>query len=572
MRVAIFGHVVKMILIRGNQTAKGHLMGKDLNLNPSYFDSSRPLITGSGDLNACINAFGLYNSFQFVLRLSPLVHAKVSSLPEGIASNLDFDDLQAYSTFLHETIHWWQHVGSTTGLLLSLSYPAQTHANYGHLTDYLKTIGPQKSILQVADLLTRKGKKTPNYNLANTIVNNHFDIEFCRALLNTPSKIDEILESPYFECVGHSYQITLGNTLRILMDTLDQANGVLPDPEKWDAPFQKLRDQKWKGFYYGSEVTVSPIGAYEIFEGQARFAQLQFLFFGSGKRLTWDDVRPIGMLAGVYVKAFEAFLKLSGLNWPSSIDHPTVGLFLLVCDISINSGVGFPFPIQVFKAFTDDIDPGMRFLMLCSEIRKQPELGEEIKNYSREEYESVSEKLTKPLFLCSPISISQKVGGWIEESAHISNLMEEHRTFQYVKVNLPVRVLFSHFLSFNRDKAERPEFFCWPGVWCAGDRVTKGGLDIFNRHMALFVDKEDDDGIFPRIPDGKNKKDVHDTFNAFYSNNVAYDMTRQWIIQSGPFDYSYRWLSTKQEFDSKKYADHAFESAFKMWPDEMILI
>jgi hypothetical protein len=33
--------------------------------------------------------------------------------------------MEAMSTYLHETIHWWQHVGNTAGLFLSLTYPVQ---------------------------------------------------------------------------------------------------------------------------------------------------------------------------------------------------------------------------------------------------------------------------------------------------------------------------------------------------------------------------------------------------------------------------------------------------------------
>src|SRR6266852_1708299 len=82
---------------------------------------------------------GLYNSMQFVLRLHPDVQAVLENAPTGIikAGDIDFGAVQAFSTYLHETIHWWQHVGSTSGLLLSLTYPAQLHLNHKHLRDFL---------------------------------------------------------------------------------------------------------------------------------------------------------------------------------------------------------------------------------------------------------------------------------------------------------------------------------------------------------------------------------------------------------------------------------------------------
>jgi hypothetical protein len=75
-----------------------------------------------GEMNACVNSQGLFNPMQFVLRLSPEVHRKIDALQPAIAAGrVDFEGLRAYSTYVHETIHWWQHIGSTTGLMLSLS-------------------------------------------------------------------------------------------------------------------------------------------------------------------------------------------------------------------------------------------------------------------------------------------------------------------------------------------------------------------------------------------------------------------------------------------------------------------
>jgi hypothetical protein len=104
------------------------------------------------DLNACLNSHGLFNPMQFVLRLSPEVHRKIDSLQsENAAGRITFEGLRAYSTYVHETIHWWQHIGSTTGLMLSLSYPGQSHANHTHLKKLIAQIGPKKSILRFVE-------------------------------------------------------------------------------------------------------------------------------------------------------------------------------------------------------------------------------------------------------------------------------------------------------------------------------------------------------------------------------------------------------------------------------------
>ena len=38
-------------------------------------------------------------------------------------------------------------------------------------------------------------------------------------------------------------------------------------------------------YYFRSDVNVAPTGAHERFEGQARFSQLQYLYFASGSKL-----------------------------------------------------------------------------------------------------------------------------------------------------------------------------------------------------------------------------------------------------------------------------------------------
>src|SRR4051812_20777646 len=79
-------------------------------------------------------ARGLYDSLWFVVRLRTEMYRSLEA--EGgilTRSQIEPARLDAFSTFLHETIHWWQHIGSTTGLMLSFSSPAKVHINRRHL-------------------------------------------------------------------------------------------------------------------------------------------------------------------------------------------------------------------------------------------------------------------------------------------------------------------------------------------------------------------------------------------------------------------------------------------------------
>ncbi len=524
-----------------------------------------------GTFAATLKGRGLYNTFQFVLRLSPAVHRKLSSMPSGIvnSSMVDLDGVEAFSTYLHETIHWWQHVGSTYGLLLSVTYPAQAHANYNHLKNLTANVGFKKSIRRLAETLPGGGYGSPR-GTANIIINNHFDMDSFRALTVSPLTANEVVQSPQYECLGHSYEIALGNCIVLLSSVSDPHFAVMPHPKDWGDRFRKLREEKKEGYYYGSPVSLYPTGAYEIFEGQARMAQLQYLHFATGGILGMEAAEESRMFDGVYGSAFSTFLRLTELERPSSIDHPTIALFLLICDVAINPGSGFPFPVVHFASFIRDVEPGARFVWLCRLARlKCPEVLGSIRKYSREEYDEVSQKLCDAMLEHSPLSIARECSRW-SETPEFTPLMAEYEAFQFSKGNSAVRVLFSHFLSFMRDKHLKPEFFCWPGAWMGGDRLSIDAMTLFERHGALFVDKEDDDGVYPRLLAGRSEKNVQDTFDVFYMNNVIYDLTRQWITQPGHFTYKYRWLSQKgSDQEIQAFAERSFEGVYGVKPSSV---
>jgi len=373
-------------------------------------DNIERLSRKPGSFAATSKAHGLYSSFQFVLRLSPAVHKQLTKLRSGIVSNREvgLEGARAFSTYLHETVHWWQHVGSTYGLMLSLSYPTQAHANYNNLKELIAKAGFKKSIRQLIDLLPGPGGSGTLRGLANIIVNNHFDFEAYRYLTFSPDSAKAIVNTPLFESVGHSHYITYANNVLVLAGTVDPKFEVLQHPQQWEEPFRRLRETEERGFYFRSPVELWPLGAREIMEGQACFCQIQYLAFASGGRLGWDDFRQMGMLHGVYEIAFKRFLAEVRLDWPATVDDPVVALFLLICDIAINPSAGFPYSLRFFPSFISDTDPGARFTMLSALVRlKAPHSANAIRSYSKDEYEQVSSELANALLIDPPLSIAR---------------------------------------------------------------------------------------------------------------------------------------------------------------------
>jgi hypothetical protein len=111
------------------------------------------------------------------------------------------------------------------------------------------------------------------------------------------------------------------------------------------------------------------------------------------RSVEWDTFRGLRILHGVYEAAFKEFPLRAEIEWPNSINHPVVALFLLVCDMAINPGSGFPFdPFPGFQSFIDDTIPGIRFTAIAQTIRREPpELLGAINGYTHDEFEDLSE-------------------------------------------------------------------------------------------------------------------------------------------------------------------------------------
>lgn len=547
----------------------------ELRLKDIQHDLTEPiadLLLAPSEFSAVLNARGLYSTTQFVLRLSPRIHELVDAITNGRTESHDSDELlSAYSTYLHETTHWWQHVGSTAGLILSLCYPAQCVANIKHLSAVVRLTGSNKSLKVWAENTLRASTTTNDEALieANRAVNNTIDTEFYKVLTLTPMRASEVFDDPYFESVGHSYGIAYANTLHALIDSCGFSASSLPDPEEWNKPLDALREVRHEGFYHGSPIRRARVGLFDIFEGQARFNQLQFLQSGGGPA-ECEHYRENGYCNGVYISAFDEFRRLTEFAWPERIDDPVIALFLLICDLAINPTRGFPFPLNAPEDIIIDIDPGARFTRLCEAAKQNPALSTAIQSRSLEEYVEVAGALTAPCGYDHPMAALETFVDLIDKDDGAAVLMREWESFRFTPSNQPIRVMVSHFLAFCRDKYEHPEFFCWPGAYTAGGGVTETYQEMFLRNLSLFSDRSDNDGIFPREIRGRDQDAIQETLNVFFGSTLLYNLTRQWILEDGPFCYDFHWLTGRHENDDiVAWAKKTFEANFGAHPEAL---
>ncbi|MEN9480407.1 MAG: hypothetical protein RLZZ298_1802 [Pseudomonadota bacterium] len=221
---------------------------------------------------------------------------------------------------------------------------------------------------------------------ANIAVNNALDVEYYKSYAYRPKQtVAWLVEQTHFESIGHGYHIAYGLLLGLLSAAVDSDFLVLPNPTNWDNEFARLNRERHEGFYYGSPVCVPPVGLHSIYEGQARFVQLQFLNATRAKTPSCQEWREMGYLSGIYVEAFEQFLALSKSTWPEDMNDPIIGLFLLICDLAINPTRGFPLNIESFEDFITDADVGVRFTQLSFAVADLPHLRTAIHSHSREE-------------------------------------------------------------------------------------------------------------------------------------------------------------------------------------------
>lgn len=539
-----------------------------MRLSPSLTDPVQGVISRDLSSAAALDVHGKYETMRFVLRLSPRNHELMEDIETGVYAldGISPEALQAYSTYIHETVHWWQHVGSTSGLMLSLSYLAQSHSSMDQLQNTLKRFGPIKPLKRWTDetLIAKGASAQVELADANVAVNNALDIEYYKQYaMSLQQRAHILFGERHFECVGHCYHIAVGQLLGLIAHEIDPTFGFIPNGPAWEEEFKRLKLAQHEGFYHRSPLRVPPVGLHAIYEGQARFIQLQFLDGTQRAPIAIEQWRAGGYLSGIYVEAFEAFLQLSGSEWPSEMRDPLVATFLLICDIAINPSRGFPVDVECFEDFITDVDVGVRFTLLCQALEELPHLKIAITDYSKEEYIEVSTQLTERAHYDHPLAALVTIAGWLETQPSVQKLMEEHRTFEFEKVNLPIRVFLSHFLSFSADRLRHPEFFCWPGVWQTSGGSKPDRTDVWLRHLSLFTDRGEKPGVYPRRWPDRDDRAVKATFDTFYGSMALYDLTRQWILYEGPFICDYRWLfETYSQDHADAWADNTFQQIY----------
>ncbi len=460
-------------------------------------------------------------------------------------------------------------------LILSFCSPAKTHINRRKLRSLLATDKPHKSLLEMSEFHYHSLSEERQQDL-DFVLNHWHALEFNLRLTLFPKLIDDITNSPYFESLGRIVHVALADTLWLLAATFDEGFQVVPDIRNWDAAFADLETRRVEGFYYGSPKVLSPIGANAIFEGQARFSQLQYLYLATDGQLSWKEFDRRRLLGDKYVEAFNLFLSATGAAWPESPIASEVQLFLLLCDLALNPGDGYPFDLLHPESCLLTNDPGRRFWYFCREIAQQPSLLTYIRRCSRQEYQEIALRLCMSMVCKTPTEISAEIVRWSASLDSLEILLQQEESFAFPNENLPIKVYFAKHLRFSEDKLSSPHLFCWPamflvehGLWDVDLTTTS---QVQSRHLPLFVATLD--GEIQIAPLGKARTpNLRQTFYDFYGWVIQYDLVDQWIAKQGPFDLRFTDIHpTFVPETIKPIAEAIFSELWGVELDDFILV
>ena len=475
------------------------------------------------------------------------------------------DRLLAFSTYFYQTLHWWQRIGSTTGLMLTMGYPAQSQSNPPLLLEVLRAVGARKSLRSF--IATQPHRLPQGSRCAlDQLLRAWHNLEFSRRMILDPLRLQGVISSPFFECVGQSLASGLIGALSLLSALFDPELKFLPDYRRWGPEFEHLKKKKVRGFYHGTDLSVAPLGARRLFEGQARFNQFQLLHLASNGRLNWEDFTRLGLMEESYLEVFRRFLEWADLDWPNTPVEPAACLFLLLCHLAINPCDGYPFEVGHFESFVQGHDPTFRFSWFCQRVAEEPALKRIVRRCTKDEFLEVSTGLCRSLGCRQPVEIGQQIQSWVRQVPALQQLLRQDESFTFPQDNLPVRVCFARHLRFAQDRANSPEVFCWPAMHLveppAGVEPSARALELWNRHQPLFL--ADDAGAIRRQgASGPAAAELPQAFRDFFSGNVLNDVVRQWLVTDGPFDLDYAWLSPScSARATKALVEPAFQTTF----------
>jgi hypothetical protein len=110
-------------------------------------------------------------------------------------------------------------------------------------------------------------------------------------------------------------------------------------------------------------------------------------------------------------------------------------------------------------------------------------------------------------------------------------------------------------------------------MYMSGQRQIPNVQDIWLRHLSLFSDRGDKNGVYPRRRPNRTENAVRNTFDQFYGTMALYELTRQWILKDGPFVCDFRWLAENyDQARAEAWGNQTFKQVYGVTLDDFEIV
>jgi hypothetical protein len=198
-----------------------------------YYRRYRFPIATTFSANLFATTLGLFDPLTFVVRFSPEIETAFEKAGGRLSAIFwSEEELLSAVVFLHETIHWWQYIGTTFGFADALSIAVQGASARKLLQRWADQYGPRKPTTGALRKIFSKGNSSELQLLWN-INHNWMDVELSSAITHRPFLVYGISSEPYFQSLGRAvlrhYVQTYATLEPVLKDNLaHEANCVTP--------------------------------------------------------------------------------------------------------------------------------------------------------------------------------------------------------------------------------------------------------------------------------------------------------------------------------------------------------